>query len=244
MKPFQLLAGTLSAAAALMSVPSDAQADDVGWSVGLDYVTDYVFRGASLGADSIQPYVEISSGGFTGGIWASTGVGEGSQAAADEIDFYGGYSVPLDGSISLDLGVTYYHYPQSGDLLETEDGAAGSYEVSAALGFGDVMFAPSVAAYYDFTLENFTLEGAIGHKTGFDEKNAVDFGLTVGLVDGDGTSYEWATATAALSHAITEAASVYVGANYTVNSENALDFNALNRRDELLWFGTGISTRF
>ncbi|MGB3457501.1 MAG: TorF family putative porin [Litorimonas sp.] len=239
-----------SASAAILSlaatgaIATPAAAQDVDWSIGVDYVTEYVFRGASLGADSIQPYVEASVGNFTVGAWASTAFGEGSAAAADEIDFYAGYSVPLEGPLSLDLGVTYYHYPQGGGLLETDNGGTGSYEFSAAVGFGEVPLAPSLAAYYDVTLENFTVEGAIGHSVGFGEKNGLDLGLTVGLVDGDGFSYEWATASVALPFAISDSASVYVGANYTLNSDDALDFNALNPRDELLWFGTGISTSF
>ncbi len=238
-----LAAAILVSGSSIFAAP--AQANDVDWSVGVDYVTEYVFRGASLGADSIQPYVEASAGNFTVGAWASTAFGEGSGAASDEIDLYAGYSVPLEGPLTLDLGATYYHYPQGGGLFETDNGATGSYEVSAAVGFADdVLLAPSLAAYYDFTLEAFTLEGAVGHSVGFGEKNGMDLGLTVGLVDGDGFSYEWATASVALSKAITEEASVYVGVNYTLNSEDVLDFNALRQRDELLWFGTGISVGF
>ena len=244
MKLSKSLLGASGALLATLSVPTVAQAGDVDWSLGVDYVTEYVFRGASLGADSIQPYVEASKGNFTAGIWASTGAGEGSAAAGDEIDFYVGYSVPLEGSVSLDLGATYYHYPQGGGFLGTDNGGTGSYEVSAAFGFGDVPLAPSIAAYYDFTLEAFTLEGGVGHSVSVGEKQGLDFGLTVGAVDGDGFSYEWATGSVALSHPLTDAASVYVGANYTLNSEDVLDFNALTQRDELLWFGTGISTSF
>ncbi|MEM7728610.1 MAG: TorF family putative porin [Pseudomonadota bacterium] len=245
MKPNNLISGAaVSGLALAMSAAMPAAAQDVDWSIGVDYVTEYVFRGASLGADSFQPYVEFSTGNFTAGAWASSGFGDGSAASSDEIDLYAGYSVPLDGPMSLDLGVTYYHYPQGGGLFETDNGAAGTYEVSAAVGWGDVPLAPSLAAYYDLTLEAFTLEGAVGHSVGIGEKNGMDLGVTVGLVDGDGFSYEWATAGLALSHALTDDASVYAGVNYTINSEDVLDFSALRQRDELLWFGTGISTSF
>lgn len=240
---------------AALSAPVTAQAGDVDWSIGTDLVTEYVFRGASLGGNSVQPYVEVAKGNFSAGAWFSTQVGSGSELSADEIDFYAGYSVPLDGSISLDLGATYYHYPQTGALFATDGGAAGTYEVSASVGF-DAPFAPSVSAYYDLTLEAFTLEGAVGHSAPLGENQSADFGLTVGLVDGDGFSYEWATASAALSHAITDAASIYVGANFTLNSEdNTLNLDKFadpmtgtaflaGTSDNLLWFGTGISTSF
>ena len=129
----------------------------------------YVFRGVSLADDAVQPYVEASYGNFTVGGWFSTGIGANSVFAGDEFDLYAGYSVPLDSSISLDLGATYYHYPQGGDFFETDDGGTGSYEVSASVGFGDVPLAPSVSAYYDFTLEAFTVEGAVGHSVPFGE---------------------------------------------------------------------------
>ena len=249
------ISASLLALSATLATTGTAQAQDVSWSIGTDYVTEYVFRGVSLAEGAFQPYAEASVGNFTAGIWASTGVGAGSELYGDEIDFYAGYSVPLDGPLSLDLGVTYYHYPQGGALFETEDGSAGTYEVSAAVGFGDVMLAPSIAAYYDFTLENFTLEGAIGHSVGFGEKNGLDLGLTVGAVEADGGGdYQWAHGSVALSHSLTDDASVYVGANYAINSEdNTLDYEriavgadevAVLSGDDKLWFAVGISAGF
>lgn len=255
MKFSKPLFGASCAILAALSAPVTAQAGDVDWSIGTDFVTEYVFRGVSLGGNSVQPYVEVSKGNFTAGAWFSTQVGSGSELSADEVDFYAGYSVPLDGSISLDLGATYYHYPQTGALFATDNGAAGTYEVSASVGF-DAPFAPSISAYYDLTIEAFTLEGAVGHSAPLGDKQSADFGLTVGLVDGDGFSYEWATASAAVSHAITDAASIYLGANFTLNSDdNTLNLDKFANpntgtaflaatSDNLLWFGTGISTSF
>jgi len=255
MKFSKPLLGASCAIFAALSAPSIAQAGDIDWSIGGDVVSEYVFRGVSLGGNSIQPYVEVSKGNFTAGTWFSTQVGSGSELSADEVDFYVGYSVPLEGSISLDLGGTYYHYPQTGALFATDNGAAGTYEVSASVGF-DAPLAPSISAYYDFTVEAFTVEGAVGHSAALSETNSADFGLTVGLVDGDGFSYEWATASAALSHTLTDAASIYIGANFTLNSDdNTLDLDKFANpntgtaflaatSDNLLWFGTGISTSF
>lgn len=240
-----------------LTVTTPAYAGDVNWSLGTDLVSEYVFRGASLGTESVQPFVEVSTGNFTAGAWFSTQVGSSSELSADEVDLYASYSVPLDGPITVDLGATYYHYPQTGALFATDDGAAGTYEFSIGLGLSeDTPLSPSVAAYYDVTLEAFTLEGAVGHSVGFGEKQGADLGLTVGLVDGDGFSYQWATASAALTHSITDDASIYIGANFTLNSDdNTLDLEKfadpvsgtafLSATDDtLLWFGTGISTSF
>lgn len=250
-----------ASAAALASTTAFAQDDAVGVSVGVDYVSEYVFRGASLGSDSIQPYVEASYGNFTAGAWVSTGIGGDSDVPVggfrnDEIDLYAGYSVPLEGAFSLDLGVTYYHYPQNGSLFGTRDGSSGSYEVSAAVGFDEFILAPSIAAYYDFTLENFTLEAALGDSVGLGEKGGVDYGLTAGLVEGDnGFSYQWATASLGYSFAVSDEVSVFAAGNYSINSEDdTLDLDTfgdmagdqvlLATDDDLLWFSAGISTSF
>lgn len=245
MKHFTLAAALLCATA----IAPAAYAEDAELSVstGVDFVSQYVFRGVSLADDAVQPYVEASYGNFTVGGWFSTAIGANSVAAGDEFDLYVGYSVPLDSSISLDLGATYYHYPQGGDFFETEDGGAGSYEVSAAVGFGDVPLAPTVAAYYDFTLEAFTLEGGIGHSVAIGESQSLDLGLSVGLVDGDGFSYEYGQASAAVSHAFTDDVSAYFGANFALNSEDALDFDSTLNGDpkgSMFWLGTGISAGF
>ena len=243
----KILLSAVGSLAILSPTSSFAQDAELSVSTGFDFVSQYVFRGVSLADDAVQPYVEASYGNLTVGGWFSTAVGANSVAAGDEFDLYAGYSVPLDAPISLDLGVTYYHYPQGGDFFETKDGGAGTYEVSAAVGFGDVPLAPSVAAYYDLTLEAFTLEGGIGHSVALDETNALDLGLSVGLVDGDGFSYEYGQASAALSHALSDNVSVYAGANYALNSEDVLDFDrALNGepQGDMLWLGTGISAVF
>jgi uncharacterized protein (TIGR02001 family) len=227
---------------------AQAQDSDISVSTGVDYVTEYVFRGVSFAGASVQPYAEASIGNFTVGGWFSTAIGEDSAAAGDEFDLYAGYSVPLNSSISLDIGATYYHFPQGGSFFETEGGNAGSYEVSASVGFGELPLAPSVTAYYDFTFEAFTLEGAVGHSLAIGESQSLDLGLTAGLVDVDGGSYEWATASASLGHAFTDDVSAYVGANYSLSTERTLDFGeALDSglpQKSHLWFGTGISAGF
>lgn len=250
MKHLTFAAALLAATA--IAPTAFAQDSDLSVSTGVDYVTDYVFRGVSFGGASVQPYVEASVGNFTVGGWFSTGIGESSIINGDEFDLYAGYSVPLDGSISLDLGATYYHFPQGGSFLSTKDGNSGSYEVSASVGFGDVPLAPSVSAYYDFTFEALTLEASVGHSFAIGDAQSFDLGLTGGLVDADGGSYEWATASASVGHSFTDDVSAYIGANYSVNSEKLLQGVTLDvdnattdsPESNLLWFGAGVSAGF
>lgn len=232
--------------AAWIALPTTASAQDVSVSTGVDLVTDYVFRGVSLADTALQPFAEASVGNFTFGAWASTGLGDTSAIAGDEIDLYASYSFGLSETVSLDAGITYYHYPQGGSLFETEGGGAGSYEFSLSAAF-DMPFSPSLSAYYDVTLEAFTLEGSLGHSVPLGGPASLDLGVTAGLVDGDGFSYEYGGASASISYALSDNTSAYVGGNLALNSEDALNFSKAlegNPKDSLVWFGAGISAGF
>ena len=241
----KVLLGTASLMiAATTAMPAYSQ--DVSVSTSIDLVSDYVFRGVSLADTAIQPGVEVAVGDFTVGAWFSTGVGETSILAGDEVDLYASYSFALSDTISTDVGITYYHYPQGGSLFSTNDGGSGTYEVFASVGF-DTTLAPSVSAYYDFTLEAFTVEGGVGHSFPAGDKTSFDLGATVGLVDGDGFSYEYGSASASLGYAFTDAVSAYVGANYALSSEDTLNYRKIllgGGEDNLLFFGAGVAAGF
>jgi uncharacterized protein (TIGR02001 family) len=246
MKFSKPLIGASCAILAALSAPVAAQAGDVNWSLSADLVSDYVFRGVSLADTAAQTGVEAGVGSFYAGAWFSTGVGDTSVFAGDEVDLYAGYGLTLSDTVSADVGVTYYHYPQGGGLFSTNGGGSGTYEVYGGVAF-DVALAPSLYAYYDFTLEAFTAEGSVSHSIAASDSVSFDLGLAAGLVDGDGFSYEYGTASATLSKAISDAASVYVGANYTLNSDDALNYSEIlagSPDSDLLWFGTGVSTSF
>ena len=243
MKKLFVAASMLAIAAA---APITAQAGEVSVSTSVDYVTDYVFRGVSLADSAIQPGVEMAMGNFSAGAWFSTGVGDTSILAGDEVDLYMGYSLSLSDTVSLDLGATYYHYPQGGSLFETNNGAAGTYEVSAGVSF-DTMLSPFATVYYDFTLEALTLEGSLGHSLPVGEKTALDLGVSAGLVDGDGFSYEYAGASASLGYSFTDAVSAYVAANFALSSEDTLNYKKMlagDPKDSLFFFGAGIAAGF
>ena len=238
----------LAVVTAFAAIPTTASAQDISVSTGVDLVSDYVFRGVSLADTAVQPYVQATVGNLTFGAWASTGFGNTSSAAGDEIDLYANYNFGVSDLVSLNAGITYYHYPQGGSLFETENGAAGSYEVSLGTSF-NTMLTPSISAYYDFTLEAFTLEGGLSHSVAFpqNDKASLNLGLTAGLVDGDGFSYEYGSASASLGYALSDNTSTYIGANYVINSEDGLSFSRSlegNPKDNLFWFGAGISAGF
>jgi len=247
----KILLTAMLASSAIM-LPANAVAGDVSVSTSIDYTTDYVFRGVSLAESAIQPGVEVSFGDAYVGAWVSTGIGDTSVAAADELDLYAGYGLSLSDDFSADVGITYYHYPQGGSLFATNDGAAGTYEVYAGLSY-DTVLSPSVYGYYDFTLEAFTIQGDLAHSQSLSDKISLDLGLTAGLVDGEnGAGYEWGQLSASLGYAFTDDVSAYVGANYAINSEDALIGSPeitngvidLDLGGEKLFFGAGVAAGF
>ena len=256
MKYLTLIAISLGATA--ISFSASAQDDGLFPTSSIASVSEYVFRGVSLGGSSLQPSTEISTDiGITVGAWYSAGIGSDSSVQADEIDLYVNYSLPFDAPVSFDVGGTYYYFPQSGSLFETDGGAAGSYEIYGSAGLKDVVLSPSATVYYDLTLESLTLEGSIGHSFPLPRDGwSLDLGLTGGHVDFDDVgSYEWGTATASFNKTITDNISFYANGNFTVNSEDdtlgfdrevlasGLDF-ATRDSDTQFWFGTGLSVSY
>ena len=137
--------------AALVSGVS-TQAADVAVTLDTTYVTDYVFRGAQLGEESIQPSVEATFGDLYVGAWHSSALS--NKKDATETDLYTGYNIKIDDTFSADLGVTRYFYEgkSTGDTTEAFLGVKA-----------DVALSPSLYYYYDFDLETYTFEASIGH---------------------------------------------------------------------------------
>ena len=91
----------MAGAAAAQDAPT------VTFNVGL--TSDYVFRGVSQTDESpaLQGGVDVSSGIFYGGLWASNVDFYDSTDA--EIDAYVGVK-PTFGAVSADFGAIYYGY--------------------------------------------------------------------------------------------------------------------------------------
>ncbi|MCB1404926.1 MAG: TorF family putative porin [Rhodobacteraceae bacterium] len=114
-----------AAVVALLAVPAAAQT----LSYGATLTSNYVSRGFTQTNDgwALQPWVEIESSGWYGGLWASN-VDFGADSV--EVDIYGGYRWSRENT-SFDLGYARYFYDDSGDaggelyvLIEHEIGQA------------------------------------------------------------------------------------------------------------------------
>ncbi|PHR57672.1 MAG: hypothetical protein COA43_11690 [Robiginitomaculum sp.] len=230
----------------LASICPSAFAQEVEVSISVDYASEYVFRGTTLAADVLQPGVEATYGNFTFGGWASFPIEE-SNTYDTEIDLYAGYAFALSDTISADIGATLYHYPESGGLFDigTDAGDASTLELYANFGFQGAL-EPSLTAYYDLTLEAFTVEGSVGYSVPVADKTSFDIGATVGAVAVDGSGdYQYGSLSGALTYAVSDAVSSYIGINAGLSSEDTFQkLSNFTPKSSSVWFGAGISTGF
>jgi uncharacterized protein (TIGR02001 family) len=174
-----LLAGTLLAA----SAPAFAQEETappkpvtVSGTVGL--VSDYRFRGVSQSDENlaIQGGITIAhESGVYIGTWGSNLAGWGTFGGANmELDLIAGYKVPVGGG-TLDVGVTWYMYPNGFDNTDFFEpyaklsGTAGPVNLTAG-----VAYAPKQQA-----LGPWFTNGASAAAGVYDRVNAKDSNLYV-----------------------------------------------------------------
>jgi uncharacterized protein (TIGR02001 family) len=137
-----VLAATLLAGTALAATPAFAQDEtdppsEFTFTGGATLVTDYRFRGLSLSAGdaAIQGTIGVAhSSGFYAGIWGSS-LEDSALYGNMELDVYGGWSGPLGGGFTADVGLLYYVYPNGHSPLPAnvfEPYASVSYEMGPA----------------------------------------------------------------------------------------------------------------
>lgn len=134
----------------------------------LAWESEYVFRGFQVAEHSFQPSVEIGvplgGGDIYGGVWTNQPITEedGNSQFENEVDFFAGYAIDITEVISLDVGITYYWYPEvDGDDSETEEFFFG---IGA-----DVLLEPALYVYYDLTREAWTVMLSIRYRIDFEE---------------------------------------------------------------------------
>ena len=151
-------------------------AEDIGAEVSVGYDTDYMFRGVNLGQDLLWSDVNVSTSLSDGldlgvGAWYAN---VADDAGNDELDIYAGLSTSM-GDMSVDLGATYYYYPD-------QTAGEGSLEFGIGLGTSAGPIDLSLGLYYDIDLEAAYYE--VGAATSFDltDTMAVDVGGALSLI--------------------------------------------------------------
>ena len=99
------------------------------FSVGVDVVSSYVWRGTKFSGPAVQPYLEFGKGGFAIGSWGSFGFGD----EVSEADLYVSYAFDF----GLSLGVTDYYYQGTPYFRYSTDSASHAFEVNAGYELAD-----------------------------------------------------------------------------------------------------------
>ncbi len=89
-------------------IAQEKEESKTSFDIGVDFASRFIWRGLEY-SDSpvVQPYVELTLGNFTLGIWASYETG--GQVVGQEFDFYASYSFGL-----VSLGFVDCTYPVDG----------------------------------------------------------------------------------------------------------------------------------
>ena len=182
-------------------------AEDIGAEVSVGYDTDYMFRGVNLGQDLLWSDVNVSTSLSDGldlgvGAWYAN---VADDAGNDELDIYAGLSTSM-GDMSLDLGATYYYYPDP-------TAGEGTLEFGIGLGTSAGPIDLSLGLYYDIDLEAAYYE--VGAATSFDltDTMAVDVGGAIGNADGDTLTALTFTIGVPITLSDSASLSPYVGVN-------------------------------
>jgi len=126
-----------------------------------------------------------------------------------------------------------------------------------------VLFSPSIFAAYDFTLDNFTIEGSLSHSFDLPREGwSLDASLTGGHVELDSPlvfttpaeafdSYQYGTFSLAANKVINDVLGFWVSGNFSANTEDdTLSFDIQNTASSFndsstsFWVGTGITIDF
>lgn len=218
MKKTALLLAALLTTGASLSADVAPAASSYSVTVDFPYTTKYVFRGIQYAKGAFQPSVKVTSGDFYAGAWMSAPIDKGYEL---EIDYYAGYGFKLQNGWALDTGVTAYSYPGlngGGDKLTWEPyvGLNGS--------FGAVTSA--TYAYYDLTLDVFTIQEALGYSIPIDDKTSMNWTATLGRAEPDaGSGYTYYGLGVAIPYKISDKATVTVGAQYADHDLSGVDGN-------------------
>jgi uncharacterized protein (TIGR02001 family) len=151
----------LAVPALLFAVPAAAQevtdppSSALSVSGGVDLVSDYRFRGLSLSDKdvAVQPTITVThDSGFYLGSWGSN-IDAGPARGDVEAQLYGGYETEIASGTRLDLGATYYWYPDGDKAFGPSDFGEASARLSYMLGpveaTGTVAYAWDQAALGD-----------------------------------------------------------------------------------------------
>ncbi len=114
------------------------------YSYGINYVSEYVWRGQKIQDDGFQPSINISYQNLTACLWGNAQVEDRSEDTEfNEVNYmleYKDYLSFADGVV-YNIGVIYYDFPNTKFQSTTE--------IYTGLTFENIIFSPSIIWYQD-----------------------------------------------------------------------------------------------
>ncbi len=251
------IASALTALALAAPVATTASADELSVSTTVAFESAYIFRGVQFAETSFQPGIDLAYGNFYGGVWLNLPVGDDDLVVTpggEELDFFAGYSSSLSETVSYDVGVTFYTFPDASsglfDMFSESAGTGSStVELFAGLSF-DAPLAPALYVYRDFNFNTVTIEGSGGYSFPLSESTSFDVAGAVGYVvdDDDGGDYLYGSISADVAYAISDDSAITAGVRYggsDIDGGQFIDDSiAGTTKSSGFWWGVGFSSSF
>ncbi|MBE7540415.1 MAG: hypothetical protein HS122_18655 [Opitutaceae bacterium] len=229
-----ILAAIVCGLTTVAKAQSPVQESKLSYSVTVDfpYASKYVFRGIEKTRDTIQPSIEITSKSLYAGVWMNQPITDNLD---NEIDFYAGYGIPLNDIWKIDVGGTYYYYPEANKSVSIEHSFEGYFGITGTV----AGFTPGIYAYYDFDLKEVIFQGSVGYSIPLaDYGTSLDFTATIGHDSPEvGDDYVYWGVGVNLPFKLTDKATLVFGGQYASNDRDGFD-------DNILWFTAGLTVGF
>lgn len=235
-----------------------ASAESISATTTFAVESRYLFRGIQFADTSFQPAATLGYEGFYGTVWLNLPIGDNplwTTPSLLELDIVGGYSTALSDFATIDVGVTYYVFPELAagffDIYEEDGDGLGSNTIEPYVGVAfTAPLSPKIYLFHDVMLDTFTVQGSLAHSFPLGGEWSVDPSGIVGYVIDDGASpdYLYGHASLNLTYAFTEEASGYVGVRFggsDIAGGSVFDDLVAGTLDPVgVWFGAGFTASF
>ena len=224
----------------------------------LPFESEYVYRGSKRAQKSFQPSIEaftpIYQGELYTGIWTNLPIESSSSMVATEVDPYMGYAFIFQDIYNVDFGFTYYWYTRNSALRINR-----TREIYLGISV-DWTLDPSIFAYYDFDLHQWTLEGSMAYSYDLEERfNIKNVTLdsigqlgfvhtghvkTIGFSK-KSNGYVYTQFSSDLTYHVNPFSSLSLGVRLSANTDKKKDpANFLGRHPVCMWWGVKASFGF
>jgi hypothetical protein len=233
-------------------------AQDVSLTASGAVESRYVIRGYQLAAASYQSSATLHYGGLHAGFWHNLPAERDIAPTLynlEELDLALGFGVMAAPRLKLDIGATYYAYPDIGrgyfDIYKEDRGSVGANSAETFVSLSvDSALSPKVYVFRDFMYDTFTLQADVSHAFAVDGPMGIELSAAVGYVIDDvpDQDYIYGTAAANLRVDLTGGAAAYAGVRFGGSTfAGGLIHNdaaAGTTKPSATWFGAGISATF